>query len=69
MNTEVEKTSKKKSLRIKYDTITKSGTQQSFTGVFSSEKKAKEWYDKYGNEWEQQGRVLVKVYTYVTEDE
>lgn len=47
---------------IRFDVIhPRTKRQSQFTGVFKDKVEADEWYNKYGKEWEQKGRILVKV--------
>jgi len=48
-------------IKYKYNVLNSIGVQESWTGSFTTVEKAKEWYNKYGKEWEEQGRRLVFV--------
>ena len=53
---------KKTSGKSRYDVISSiTGEQESWTGVFQCEEDRKKWYNKYGKEWEAEGKKLVLV--------
>lgn len=50
-----------KPIRYKYNIINAYGNQEAWTGIFPNEKKAQEWYEKFGSKHEAKGYKLVKV--------
>ena len=53
--------------RWKFNVINERGFEESWTGSFDSKEKMAAWYNKYGVQWENEGRVLKMVEYYITE--
>jgi len=44
----------------KYDIITESGNQESWTGPFKTRELSDQWYNKWGKWWEKRGKILIE---------
>ncbi|MCR9066280.1 MAG: hypothetical protein NXI00_20075 [Cytophagales bacterium] len=55
---------KKNNKYTKFNTITPSGREEPFTGVFKSKAEADKWYNAHGRDFESRGIKLVRRYSY-----
>ncbi len=50
-----------KSPKYKYNIINSLGREEPWTGVFKTIESCKQWYEKYGKEFEKEGRKLILI--------